>query len=434
LPTASFWGRLRGLGPGLLVTAAFIGPGTVTTASTAGARFGYQLLWAILFSVLATIVLQEMAARLGLVTRLGLGEALRVTIQNPVARLIAGLLVVVAIGFGNAAYQTGNLAGAHLGMETLTGWSLTYEWPIPLSESSEAGSVWPIKMWPLAFAAFAWGVLWYGNYRIVERVLIGLVVVMSGVFICTACLVPPEWTQLATGLTIPQIPPEAWLTTMALIGTTVVPYNLFLHASAVQEKWPRELGTKAALRAARIDSLVSISIGGVVTMAIVATAAGALFGTAQELSGSDMARQLEPMLGTSAARIMFAIGLTAAGLTIAITAPLAAAYATAGICGWPKDLPSRQFRWVWGSVLIIGALLATSLTRSPSQVIVVAQVAGGILLPLIALFLLLVVNQSKLMGEFRNRLIANVLGGIVVVVTSGLGTMTLLRAFGAIKS
>ena len=104
------------LGPGLLVTAAFVGPGTVTTASVAGARFGYALLWALLFSVLATIVLQEMSARLGLVTRAGLGEALRSTFTKPWLRWSCVALVVGAIGFGNAAYEAGNITGAAAGL------------------------------------------------------------------------------------------------------------------------------------------------------------------------------------------------------------------------------------------------------------------------------------------------------------------------------
>ena len=95
-------------GPGILVTAAFIGPGTVTTASIAGANYGFALLWALVFSVLATIVLQEMSARLALVTRQGLAQALRNTYRESWLGSASVLLVVAAVGIGNAAYQTGN--------------------------------------------------------------------------------------------------------------------------------------------------------------------------------------------------------------------------------------------------------------------------------------------------------------------------------------
>ncbi|MCA9068723.1 MAG: Nramp family divalent metal transporter, partial [Planctomycetaceae bacterium] len=109
---------LKKLGPGILVTAAFIGPGTITTASAAGAHFGFALLWALVFSVGATIILQEMAARLGLVTGEGLSEALRNTFQGPL-RLLMIILVILAIGVGNTAYQAGNIIGAAIGMESV---------------------------------------------------------------------------------------------------------------------------------------------------------------------------------------------------------------------------------------------------------------------------------------------------------------------------
>ncbi|MGH7546464.1 MAG: divalent metal cation transporter, partial [Gemmatimonadota bacterium] len=106
------------IGPGALVAAAFIGPGTVTTATLAGAAFGYELLWALAFSTIATIALQEMAARLGVVGRSGVGEALRRRLTGA-ARVFAVALVIGALVAGNAAYETGNLLGAGLGLE---GW------------------------------------------------------------------------------------------------------------------------------------------------------------------------------------------------------------------------------------------------------------------------------------------------------------------------
>ena len=118
------FGSLREIGPGAFVTAAFIGPGTLTACTLAGATWGYSLLWGLLFSVFATIVLQEMASRLGIISRMGLGEAIRVSFSKPVWRVTAVTLVIMAIGIGNAAYETGNITGASIGLETLTGISL----------------------------------------------------------------------------------------------------------------------------------------------------------------------------------------------------------------------------------------------------------------------------------------------------------------------
>ncbi len=394
-------------GPGWIVAAAFIGPGTVTTATLAGANFGTILLWALTFSIIATLILQEMAARLGVVTGLGLGEAVRRRFQGPVLRLGAIVLIVSAIAIGNAAYETGNLLGAALGLEAVAG----------------GGP----NLWALAIAVGAAALLWTGSYRLLERFLMVMVGLMSVVFITTAVMVRPPLAELASGLLIPSLPDGAILFTVALIGTTVVPYNLFLHASAVKERFsgPADLG------AARRDLGVSILVGGAVSLAIVVTAAGTIHGTPGEVgNATEMARQLEPLLGRWA-QIFFATGFFAAGLTSSITAPLAAAFATAGALGWERDLTSTRFRLVWGGVIGVGALFAAT-GINPVQAILFAQAANGILLPCIALFLLLAVNDPRWMGEHRNGPISNTLGGLIFLVTVILGGRAILTAFGVL--
>ncbi|MEX0716041.1 MAG: Nramp family divalent metal transporter [Planctomycetaceae bacterium] len=386
---------LRRIGPGLLVTAAFIGPGTVTTASKAGAGFGFALLWAVLFSVLATIILQEMAARLGIVSRQGLGEAVRSTFPHPAARFLACGLIVAAIGFGNAAYQTGNVTGAAIGLAALTPYSLSN--------------------WAIAVGLAAFGLLATGVYKLIERVLIALVVLMSGLFVYTAVIVRPDLGDVFAGAFVPRIPDGSLMTVLALIGTTIVPYNLFLHAASVREHWPETVPRDRALAEARIDTVLAVAIGGAITAAIVITAAAAFFPGGSIGDAADMARQLEPALGRHAT-LLFSAGLFAAGLTSAVTAPLAAAYAVAGALGWPIDLKSWRFRGVWFAVLATGTTLAATLGGSPAETIVAAQVANGFLLPLIAVFLLAAVNRRGLMGGHANGVVANVLGAAVLVV------------------
>ena len=300
--TRAFWKRF---GPGMLVTAAFVGPGTVTTASKAGADFGMALVWALGIAVIAAIVLQEMAARLGLVTRRGLGEALCDAFPSSVGRRLSVGLVLTAILLGNVAYQAGNLTGAALGMETLMG-----------------GSVW---MWVLVSGLVALGLLLLGAYRTAQSVLIGLVLVMSVVFVGSAVASAPLLGALVSGMGSPRLPTGSLATVVGLIGTTVVPYNLFLHARSVQEKWPPERELSAALTEARWDTVVAILLGGLITFAILLTAATSFYlrGVPFENLGQG-ARQLEPLLG-KAAQGMFALGIFAAGLTSTITAPLAAA-------------------------------------------------------------------------------------------------------------
>ncbi|GAB3310371.1 NRAMP family divalent metal transporter [Haliea atlantica] len=395
-------------GPGLLVTAAFIGPGTITTASSAGAHYGFALLWALLFSVLATFVLQEMSARLGLVTRRGLAEAMRAHFSNPVFGRLAILLVVIAVGLGNAAYESGNIAGAAMALTAV-------------------GAGHPAA-WSILIGLIAGGLLASGRYQALERTLVVLVLLMAAVFTLTAVLVAPPLGAMLEGVLRPEIPPGATLVVVALIGTTVVPYNLFLHASAVTRKWPESLPVGQALRESRLDSALSIGIGGVVTLAVMSTAAATFFGSGEAFAAGTLARQLEPLLGPAAPWV-FACGLFAAGLTSAITAPLAAAWAVCGALGWRTSLDAPGFRLVWLLVLLTGTLLAATGTR-PVQAILFAQAANGLLLPVVALFLLLVMNSRALLGGHRNRWLANGFGGLVVLVATALGGLRLIEAAG----
>lgn len=394
-------------GPGILVTAAFVGPGTITTASAAGAHFGLALLWALGFSIIATIVLQEMSARLGLVTRSGLAEAMRSTFQNRWFGRLAVILIVVAVGLGNAAYEAGNIAGAALAANTLLGIN---------------GSAAAISLGLLACLLLA-----TGKYRVLETALMALVIVMSVVFIAAALLVAPAMGDMIDALIHPTLPTGSTFTVIALIGTTVVPYNLFLHANAVQEKWHEEQPLDTALSQARWDTTISIGLGGLITLAILSTAATAFFQTGLEFTGQSMAVQLEPLLGT-AAKYVFAVGLFAGGLTSAITAPLAASYAVCGALGWSQALDDKKFRLVWASVLFCGTLFAAVGTK-PLVAIMFAQVANGFLLPVVAIFLLLVMNRRQLLGEYCNGLLANALGITVVVIATGLGAAKLLQVF-----
>jgi len=396
---------LKRFGPGLLVTAAFIGPGTITTASTAGANFGFALLWALLFSVIATWVLQEMAARLGLVTGEGLSQALRTTFESPLFNKLSVLLVVAAIGLGNAAYEAGNIAGAALGAASLTGLS--------------AG------LWSTVIGVLAGLLLLGGRYKLLENVLVLLVLVMSAVFVLTMLMVDVDFGALLKGLFVPSMPSASALTVIALIGTTVVPYNLFLHAAAVKEHWRDDVPLDTAISESRWDTGLSIGLGGLITLAVISTSAATFFQTGAEFSASSLASQLEPLLGSWASGC-FAVGLLAAGLTSAITAPLAAAYAVCGALGWPLSFSDKRFRAVWMVVLLAGTVFAAVGTK-PLAAIIFAQAANGFLLPIVAVFLLLVMNKAELLGSYRNGWRANLLGCAVVAVAAGLGIFKLIQ-------
>lgn len=399
--------RLRKIGPGAMVAAAFIGPGTVTTATLSGAQYGYTLLWAVLFSVFATVILQEMAARLGIVGGTGLGQAIRQKSSRPLLRFLAGLLVIGAILIGNAAYEAGNFTGAVLGFSAILD---TDRWTVnPLVP---------------AIAMIAFLLLYSGKYKLIERFLILLVTVMGAVFLIAALFSNPDLAKIIRGLFMPVIPENAQLMVMGLIGTTVVPYNLFLHASAVGEKWS---GTKH-LPDARLDTFLSVVFGGVITAAILITSAVVLYPAESGINNAyDLAGQLRPVMG-EAADWFIAIGFFAAGLSSSITAPLAAAFATSGMLGWSGNMSSSNFRAIWIFVLLSGLVFASWGFR-PIKVILFAQVANGILLPVIAAFLLWTMNDRKIMSNFSNTRVQNLLGFFILGVAIMLGMKSVITVF-----
>lgn len=397
--------KLKNIGPGAMVAAAFIGPGTVTTATIAGSSYGYTLLWAILFSTFATLILQEMAARLGIIGGMGIGDAIRQKISHPILKLAASLLVIGAILVGNAAYEAGNISGAVLGFPQFAG-----------------GLINPLI---IIIGVLAFLLLFSGKYKLIERSLVVLVSIMGIVFFVAALLLQPSWSGILQGLFMPSAPDGALLLIVGLIGTTVVPYNLFLHASSVRQRWSGE----ADLALSRWDTALSVILGGIITMAILITAAVAFQGQEKSVnSAADLAIQLQPLLGDWA-QTFIALGFLAAGLSSSITAPLAAAYATSEIMGWERDLTNQKFRIVWIFVLLIGVLFS-SLGFKPTAVIVFAQFANGLLLPIIAGFLLWIMNDKQLLGKYANSLIINILGLVVVSITIGLGLRSILKVFG----
>ena len=397
------------IGPGTLVAAAFIGPGTVTVCTLAGVEFGFTMLWAMVCSVIATIVLQEMAARLGLVSGKGLAKVLRDEIRKPILRALALALVVAAILIGNAAYEAGNISGGALGLRSL----------IPNSEV-QLGAI-TLNTLSLAIGVLAFVFLYMGRYKTIERLLVLLVIFMSISFLIAAFLTNPTWLAVLKGLFTPVIPEEGLLTVIALVGTTVVPYNLFLHASLVREKWQGEQD----LGAARRDTYISISLGGLVSLAIIIC--GAAIQDSGINSAAGLAAGLKPLYG-ELAKWVVSLGLFAAGITSAVTAPLAAAYVAQGCFGWSGGMRSTSFRSVWILVLLLGVIFS-SIGWSPIEIIRFAQVANGLLLPIIAFFLLWAVNQQRILGQYVNKVSTNILGVIIVIATLVLSLRSLEKVF-----
>ena len=392
---------IRNIGPGTLVAAAFIGPGTVTVCTKAGAQFGFALLWAMVISIIATIVLQEMAARVGIITQKGLAEIIKEQIKHPIFQKFIIFLILGAIVIGNAAYEAGNISGAALGMEIF---------------GSDYASV-----YPLGIGIIAAILLYIGNYKIIERSLIVLVLLMSISFILTAILTKPNIWNILKGMFVPTLPKDNLLLIIGLIGTTVVPYNLFLHASLVKEKW----NNKDQLHLAKKDTIISLLLGGLVSMAIIIAAAAT--NKASISNAVDLAKGLEPLFG-SFAKYFLGLGLCAAGITSAITAPLAAAYVARSCFGWKNSLKDPKFRIVWAIILMLGVVFS-SLNFKPIEVITFAQIANGLLLPVIAILLIWIVNKTNVLGQYKNTLVQNSIAIAIVLITLILGIKGILTVF-----
>lgn len=383
-----------------IVPAAFIGPGTVTTAASAGARHGYALLWALAFSTLATLVLMEASTRVTVVSGRNLGEAIRDRFGGGAAGVLVIGLVLGAIVLGNAAFEAGNVLGATAGAALGTGVSSAVV--------------------PLAVGAAAAGVLWLGTPKTVATLLSITVGFMGVAFLATALLLAPPAGEVLRGAAVPSFPPGTGLLVLGLVGTTVVPYNLFLGSGIAAGQTLREI---------RFGLTVAVLLGGVISMGIVVVGAG----VAGEFSYEAVAATLSGRLGAGAGPL-FAWGLFAAGLSSSITAPFAAAITARALYGdgserWEHRGP--RFRAVWLGVLLVGVGFGVAGVR-PIPAIILAQALNGVVLPFAAVFLLLVVNDRVVMGERGiNGAVSNAFMGLTVAVTLVLGVSGVLRAAAA---
>ena len=392
----------RFFGPSTLIAAAFIGPGTLTTCTMAGVQSGYKLLWALAFAMVAATVLQEMSARLGLVTKEGLGESLRHMGQGRWLGVATAVLVISAIGIGNAAYESGNIAGTTLGAELVLGaWS----------------------GWPLAIGVLAGCLLLLGKYQWIERALITLVVVMTLCFLITAIVIGPSIPAILRGFMPTSLQSGDLLLAVALIGTTVVPYNLFLHASVISKKYNSE----THLRAVRVENITAILLGGAISVLIVITAAASRESVSSISHAGELAVQLEPVLGQYA-KYAIGMGLLAAGLSSTLTAPLATGYALHGMLGWSGTEQSMAFRATVTSVVLAGVLVAM-LDVKLLSVIKFAQVTNAVLLPVIAGFLLWACNSKQLLGRYTNSMSRNIVAGLVLLICVSLSLRTFQKLF-----
>jgi len=380
-----------------VIAAAFIGPGTVTTAARAGSDFGFALAWALLFSTIACLVLQEASGRITVLTGKELGEAVRLRFSSSRAFGWVPAMLAAGVVLGCAAYEAGNLLGGVAGLRLV----------VDVSPASAT----------IACGVLAAALLATGSTRWIARSLGALVAVMGVAFLLTAVRLGPDLRALLSGLLVPRFPSGSLVLVLGLVGTTVVPYNLFLGSALARD---HDLGEM------RWGLALAIGGGGLISLGVLVV--GSALGGGLEYER--LAAVLADRLG-GGAEWSLAVGLFAAGLTSAVTAPFAGAITTRTLLGarsedWVER--SWRFRGVWVSVLAVGVVFGATGVR-PIPVIILAQAFNGLVLPLIAIFLWLTMNDRKLLGEAGvNSRAQNILMGSVVAVCVALGARGLVSA------
>ncbi len=374
-----------------VISAAFIGPGTVTTAASAGTAYGIDLMWVLMLSMFACIVLQVNVTRLTIASKKTIGELLIIHFRKlPLIPVVLGLSIV----FGCMAYQAGNLLGATLGL------SLVFQ----------VGHKWIIFL----IVLLASTMLWFGSMRRVVKLLGSIVAFMGVVFIVIAISVDYDFSDIMTSAFIPRIPAGSEMLVMGLIGTTIVPYNLFLGSG---------LSKGQQLSDSTVGLIMAIAIGGIISMAIL------LVGTlvSEPFDFGKLSQSLTQRIG-GWANLLLGLGLFAAGFTSSMTAPIAAVFTIQSVFPNALSLKTRtsaSYRLVWMLVMGVG-LIFGFLDIQPIPAIILAQAVNGLILPFIATFVLYVVFTIE--GNKINEISFNTaLLTVVVILIVMIGTFNLLK-------
>jgi len=401
LISARMFAFLAVLGPGFITANVDNDPGGILTYSQAGAQFGYQLLWTLIPTTIALIVVQEMAARMGAITGKGLSDLIRE--EFGLRATFFTMLVLGIADFGNIIAEFAGLASG-MGI-----FGVTKYIAVPLG------------------AALVWTVIVRGRYKPVERILI-IASLVYFAYPVSAFLAKPDWHSAITQTFLPTFNsnPAYLVTIVGLIGTTITPWMQFYLQAAVVEKGvdSRHYGL------CRLDVIVGCIVTDVIAFFIV-VACGATIFHSKHPEITDVAQAavaLEPFAGKFAG-LLFAIGLINASLLSAAILPLATSYNICEGLGFESGIDKRfseapVFYWLY-TLLIGGGAAFVLIPRLPLlKFILFSQVANGILLPFVLVYMLILVNRPRLMGNFKNKLWQNVVAWTtavtMIVLTIGL--------------
>ena len=392
------------VGPGIITANVDNDAGGITTYSVAGAQYGYSLLWMLALVALALIIIQEMSARLGVVTGKGLADLIRESFGVRVTALIIAVMV-----FANLANTVSEFAGVAASLE--------------IFNVSKYISV------PIA-AVGVWLLIVKGSYKFVERIfLIASAIYLS--YVLSGVLANPPWDQVLQATVTPTFHFDAGYVTIfvTVIGTTIAPWMQFYQQASIVDKGltVEEFGYE------RIDVIVGSLFAVLVAAFITIACAATLFKNGVQIeTAKDAALALGPLAGKYASSL-FALGLLNASVFSAAILPLSTAYVVCEAFGWEsgvsrdwKDAP--VFFFVYTALIVLGAAIILFPIKSLIDVMLASQTLNGVLLPIILVTMLKLINDKRLMGKYVNGRIFNILSWAMVIVLIALTVVLVITS------
>lgn len=391
------------MGPAFLVSVGYIDPGNWATNIEGGARFGYTLLWVLLLSNLMAILLQILAAKLGVATGKSLAENCRAHFSKPVA-----MFLWVTAELAAMATDLAEFLGAALGIYILLG--------IPLFPAALIGGV------------ITFGILLlhrYG-YRFVEVIIFSFVLVVAAVYVFEIFAAKPDWAQIGFHAVVPQLNATSLFVAIGMLGATVMPHNIFLHSSVVKHRLkagdPEH--NHRVYKYSILDSTIALNMAWFINSSMIIMAAAVFFTSGYGVSSiEDAYATLTPLLGGFAS-LAFAIALLSAGLSSSVTGTMAGQYILEGFLNIKLPLWTRRV------VTMIPALIIIGMGINTLKALILSQVILSMQLPFTIIPLILFTRSKKIMGRYANKPITNVLVIIVACIIICLNMLLLYQAFG----
>jgi manganese transport protein len=397
---------LKYVGPGLLVTVGFIDPGNWASNVSAGAHYGYTLLWVVSLSTIMLIFLQHNAAHLGIATGFCLSEAATGFLPKPVSRIVLGSAVLASVSTALAEILGGAIA-------------LRMLFNIPL------------RIGATILTAFVLWMLLSNSYRKIERWIIGFVSIIGLSFIVEIAMVKVDWPMAAVSWVTPSIPQGAIFIIMSILGAVVMPHNLFLHSEIIQSRqWNLEEPAviKRQLRFEFMDTLFSMLIGLAINSAMILLAAATFFKNGVMVTQLEQAVELLKPLLNNAASVIFAVALLFAGVASSVTAGMAGGSIFAGMFKEPYDIRDKHTKWGVG-ITFIGALVLIFFITDPFKGLLISQMLLSIQLPFTVVTQLYLTSSRKVMGDYANHGVEKLMLWLIAIVVAVLNGILLFSVF-----